>query len=71
MQALTERHSIEEIESDADFILFSEDRGLLSEHYTMCEARMAYFSQARSYSLGDHLPTIYRRGDDDHWVPFS
>ena len=71
MQALIGRHSIEEIESEADFILFSEDRGLLSEHYTMCEARMAYYSQARSHSLGDHLPTIYRRDDDDHWVPLS
>ena len=61
---------LEEIESDADFIVFSTERGLLSEHYTVCEARLAFFSEARSFSLGDHLPTIYQRGDD-HWVPLS
>jgi hypothetical protein len=61
---------LEEIESDADFIVFSTERGLLSEHYTVCEARVAFFSEARSFSLGDHLPTIYQRGDD-HWVPLS
>jgi hypothetical protein len=71
MQALTERRILEEIESDTDFILFSEERGLLSEHCSIAEARMAYYTQARSFSLGDHLPTIYQRADDEHWVPLS
>ena len=71
MQTLARRQlALEEVESDADFILFSEERGILSEHYTVCEARVAYFSEARAFSLGDHLPAIYRRGDD-HWVPLS
>ena len=71
MQTLGARQlALREIETDADFIVFSEKRGLLSEHYTVCEARMAFFSEARSFSLGDHLPTIYQRGDD-HWVPLS
>jgi hypothetical protein len=71
MQTLTRRElALEEIKSDADFIVFSEERGLVSEHYTVCEARVAYFSEARSYRLGDHLPAIYQRGDD-HWVPLS
>ena len=71
MQTLAARQlALGEIESDADFIVFSTERGLLSEHYTVCEARVAFFSEARSFSLGDHLPTIYQRGDD-HWVPLS
>ncbi len=71
MKTLTEeRVALEEIESDADFIVFSEERGLLSEHYSVGEARAAFYSEARSFSLGDHLPTIYRRGDD-HWVALS
>jgi hypothetical protein len=71
MQTLAEcQLALKEIESDADFIVFSEKRGLLSEHYSACEARMAFFSEARSFSLGDHLPKIYQRGDD-HWVPLS
>jgi hypothetical protein len=71
MDALTARQlALDDIETDADFIVFSEDRGLLSEHYSVCEARMAFYSQARSFSLGDHLPTIYQRGDD-HWQPLS
>jgi hypothetical protein len=72
MQILTGHQlALEEIESDADFIVFSEKRGLLSEHYSAGEARMSFYSEARSFSLGDHLPTIYRRDDDDHWVPLS
>ena len=70
MQALTERYTLQEIQSEADFIVFSEDRGLLSEHYSAGEARMAFYQEARAFSLGDYLPTIYRR-DDDHWVPLS
>ena len=71
MQTLAGRQlALEEIESDADFIVFCEERGVLSEHYSVGEARMAFYSEARSFSLGDYLPTIYRRGDD-HWVPLS
>jgi hypothetical protein len=71
MQTLGERQlALDEIESDADFIVFSRERGLLSEHCTICEARVAFFTEARSFSLGDHLPTIYQRGDDN-WVPLS
>ena len=71
MQTLATRQlALGEIESDADFIVFSEKHGLLSEHYTVCEARVAFFGAARLFSLGDHLPTIYQRGDD-HWVPLS
>ena len=70
MQTLTGRLGLAEIESDADFVVFSEERGLLSEHYRNGEDRIAFYIEARSFSLGDHLPTIYRR-NDDHWVPLS
>jgi cytidine deaminase len=61
---------LEEIDSDADFILCGESRQLLSEHCTMAEARIAFFQEAARYGLGEHLPKIYRR-DEQHWVPLS
>lgn len=61
---------IEEIESEADFVLCSETAGLLSEHYTAGEARMAFFEQASRYSLGEHLPVIYCR-QDPFWIRLS
>ena len=61
---------IDEIDSDADFILVDEGSGLLSEHCTMGEARMAFYEQAGRHGLGEHLPLIYRR-EDSHWVPLS
>ena len=62
--------ALEEIESDADFILFSDEHGLISEHYTAGEARMAYFQEAAKFSLGEHLPHVYTR-HDTHWAPLS
>jgi hypothetical protein len=71
MQTLSKRpFTLEEIESDADFVVFSEERGLLSEHYSIGEAHMAFYSEARAFSLGDQLPTIYRR-EEPYWVPLS
>ncbi len=61
---------LEQIESEADFILFSEAEGLISEHCTQGEARMAFFEEAGRHQLGDCLPRIYRR-DEPHWVPLS
>jgi hypothetical protein len=62
---------LEEIESDADFILFSESEGVISEHCTHGEARMAFFQEANRHTLGQCLPRIYRREEDNHWVPLS
>ena len=62
--------ALEEIESEADFVLFSEEHGILSEHYTVGEARMAYFKQAAGFSLGEQLPRIYQR-EEPYWVPLS
>jgi hypothetical protein len=71
MHALIENQlSLEEIDSDADFILVSEEGGLLSEHYTVGEAKMALFKEASSFQLGERLPVIYRR-EDPHWVLLS
>jgi hypothetical protein len=58
------------IESEADFILFSEDEGLIYEHCTHGEARMAFFEEANRQGLGERLPRIYRR-EEPHWVPLS
>ncbi|HTG45597.1 MAG TPA: hypothetical protein VK633_13825 [Verrucomicrobiae bacterium] len=62
--------TLEKIDSDADFVLFSESEGLISEHYTQGEARMAFFQEAGRHELGDQLPQIYRR-DEPNWVPLS
>jgi hypothetical protein len=62
--------SIEEVDSDADFILFSESEGVISEHCTQGEARMAFFEEAGRTGLGESLPRIYRR-EEPHWVPLS
>ena len=62
--------SLTEIESDADFVLFSETEGLISEHCTQGEARMAFFEEAGRHGLGDALPRIYRR-EEPNWVPLS
>jgi hypothetical protein len=61
---------LNEVESDADFILFSEAEGLISEHCTQSEAKMAFFEEAGRHELGDYLPRIYRR-DEPGWVPLS
>ena len=61
---------IETIESDADFVLFSGDEGLLSEHWTESEARMAFYKEAARKKLGERLPTIYERREP-HWVPLN
>jgi hypothetical protein len=62
---------LEKIESDADFILFSESEGVISEHCTQGEARMAFFQEASRHTLGECLPRIYRREEPDSWVPLS
>jgi hypothetical protein len=61
---------VNEVDSDADFILFSKSDGLISEHCTQGEARMAFFQEASRHGLGEYLPRIYRR-EDVEWVPLS
>lgn len=70
MKNTLEQLALEEIDSDADYVVFSESRGVLSEHYTAGEARMSFYKEASGFELGEHLPRIYQR-DEDHWVPLS
>ena len=71
MQTLiTSGIALDDIESEAEFVLFSKRHGLISEHYTVCEAQSAYFQEAGRFGLGDYLPTIYQR-EDTQWVPFN
>jgi hypothetical protein len=70
MKNTLEQFALDEIDSDADFIVFCESRGVLSEHCTAGEARMSFYQEASAFELGEHLPRIYQRGDD-HWVPLS
>ena len=59
-----------EIDSEADFVLFSGDQGILSEHCTESEARMAYYKEAARRALGQKLPVIYER-QEPHWIPLN
>ena len=60
--------ALDDIVSDADFVLFSPWHGLLSEHCTYGEARMAKYKEASKVHLGEQLPLIYQR-QDEAWVP--
>ena len=62
--------ALEEIESDADYVVFKDGRGVLSEHYTVGEARMSFFQEASGSGLGDRLPRIYQR-EETHWRSHS
>ena len=70
MKETLEQVALGEINSEADFVVFCEKRGVLSEHYTAGEARVAFYKDASGFQLGQHLPRIYQR-EDDHWVPLS
>ena len=70
MENTLEQLALKEIESDADFVLFSRDEGIVSEHYTAGEARRSFFERAFESRLGDHLPRIYQR-EETHWVSLS
>jgi len=58
---------VDGIDSDADYILVSEQVGVLSEHCTIAEARMAYFQEATRLALGGTLPVIFQRAADS-WM---
>jgi hypothetical protein len=70
MEKTGEQIVLEEISSDADFVLYCERRGVLSEHCTAGEARMSFYEEAARFGLGEHLPRIYQR-DDAQWVLLS
>jgi hypothetical protein len=62
--------SLDQIDSDADYVLLTSWRGILSEHCTLGEARMAYFQAASRQQLGAQLPCIYVRREDS-WAPLN
>jgi hypothetical protein len=62
--------SIEEIESEADFILYTAGGEVLSEHCTESEARLAFYKEAAQKGLGERLPIIYGR-QEPNWVPLN
>ena len=62
-QALT----FEQVDSEADYILFSAEEGILSEHFTPSEAALAYYQIASRMQIGERLPAIYRRAEE-RWV---
>lgn len=70
MNRTVEQIALDRIESDADYIVFSEGEGILSEHYTVGEARVSFFEAASGSRLGDHLPRIYQR-EETHWRSLS
>ena len=61
---------IQEIESEAEYVIYSEQLGVLSEHCTESEARMAFYKQAAARALGERLPVIFAR-QEPHWVALN
>lgn len=70
MENSAEQIALEEISSDADFVLYCQRRGIMSEHCTAGEARMSFYEEAARFGLGEHLPRIYQR-EETHWAPLS
>ena len=68
MLEVSEALTFETVDSEADYILFSSEEGILSEHFTPSEAAMAYYQIASEKQIGERLPAIYRRADKG-WVP--
>jgi len=61
---------LEEIDSEADYVLYSIDDGLVSEHFTEGEARLAFYKQAAAKALGQQIPLVYER-QETVWVPLA
>lgn len=56
------------LETEADYILYSPEEGVISEHFTPSEAAMAYYEIASRKQIGERLPAIYRRSGEN-WEP--
>ena len=54
------------ISSEVEFILYSPDHGLISEHTGEQEARAAFASYLSEYELGEFLPFLLKR-DGEEW----
>lgn len=56
-----------DIPSQAEFIIFSPDHGLISDHCCEEEARAAFASYISDHELGEYLPFLLRRLSDVDW----
>jgi hypothetical protein len=53
------------VHQEFDFIIYSSERGLISEHLIENEARAAFESLIADVELGDYLPLLLRRHGED------
>jgi hypothetical protein len=54
-----------DIPSRTQFLIFSPDHGLISEHGTEEEARASFANYLSDFELGEYLPFLLRRSGEE------
>lgn len=56
-----------DIPSKTEFLLFSPEHGLISEHCCEEEARASFSNYLSELELGEYLPFLLRRAGEQEW----
>ena len=56
-----------DIPSQTEFIIYSPDHGLISEHCCEEEARASFASYLSECEMGEYIPFLLRRSGDEEW----
>jgi hypothetical protein len=54
-----------DIPSDTEFIIYSPDHGLISEHHCEEEARASFSNYLSELELGEYLPFLLKRAGNE------
>jgi hypothetical protein len=56
-----------DIPSQTEFLLYSPEHGVVSEHTCAEEARASFASYLSEVELGEYLPFLLRRAGEEEW----
>jgi hypothetical protein len=56
-----------DIPSQAEYLLYSPEHGLISDHTSQEEARACFASYLSDYEDGEYLPFLLKRAGDQDW----
>ena len=56
-----------DIPSETEFLIFSPEHGLISEHFSEEDARASFSSYLSEHEMGEYLPFLLRRACGDEW----
>ena len=56
-----------DIPSQTEFLLFSPEHGLISEHCSEEDARASFSSYLSDVELGEYLPFLLKRAGEENW----